>query len=478
MKQNKAHLEQSLNALEHHKHFYQEMLSELVAIPSVSFPGYPETEVLRCAELVQNKMQSVGLVNVQSLTKQGHPPYLFGETPPQAAKPTILLYAHYDVQPPMREELWDSPPYIATERNGRLYGRGAADDKAGVVLHLASIHALLQTIPHESELPVNIKVLFEGEEEVSSPGLEEFIQQHKELLQADALIVADAANYDTGYPALTTSLRGMVAIEVELKALQAPLHSGLWGGPLPDPAAALVRLLAGLYTDDEQGRQKIAVPELYSMIAPVPEAERASWNDLGMSEDLLRKQSGLLDSVPAAVPEEEILESLWRQPALTISAIQSGDRKTAGNVLMDSAWARIGLRLAPGMQAQKSLELLKTKIQELASKLTQQMEIHITPEGGSAEAWSTDTEHPIFQAALSSLSEAFVHPAACIGCGATIPFVESLCESLGGIPALLSGVEDPYSKAHSENESLHLGDWYKLMDAQIRLFFKMTEVSE
>lgn len=454
------HFEQSINKLK-----------ELIKIPSISFPGYPSSEVNKCAQKCFELLKDSGLENIQQIFFEDSAPFIYGDIIVDKNKPTILLYAHYDVQPEMRSEFWDSPAFEPIIRNGRLYGRGAADDKAGVILHSESINAFIKT---NSKLNVNLKIILEGEEEVASPGLENFIDKHKELLSADVVIVADMANYQVGIPAITTSLRGMIAVEVEVNALKTPLHSGLWGGPLPDPAMEITKIISQL-TDDNS---KINIPEYYKMITSPTKEELEAYKSLNMTTKLFKEQSGLLEGNDLIANEENLLIKLWREPSLIISAIQSGDKKTAGNVLMNSAWARIGLRLAPGMEKEQSLKLLLSKLNDITKKYKQdgkKLNTKITPEQGGANPWSCSTDHPYFKLSKEALTEAYGNPAVFIGCGATIPFVGSLCEKLGGIPALLIGVEDPDTKAHSENESVHLEDLKNAIQAQILFFQKLGQ---
>jgi cysteinylglycine-S-conjugate dipeptidase len=470
-----------------HSHFdrYVNELMHLVRIPSCSFDGYDPKHVYDCAQAVVSLLSTSGYQNIRTIPANhslgSEAPFIYAELGNNPQNPTILLYAHYDVQPPMRPEHWVTPAYEPVIRDGRLYGRGAADDKAGIILHAACAEALLAQYSHEA-LPVNVKVLLEGQEEVGSPGLEEFIAQNAELLAADAVIVADMANLDTGKPAITTSLRGMAALEVELSTLKSPLHSGLWGGPIPDPAMALCTMLSGLMvTGSGAGTNQIDIPELYQMVTPPTASEMQSYESIALSPQVFAEQAGLLagaqlhlqlptEATHNVAPNTALLLKLWRYPALTITAIQSGSRQNAGNVLMDSAWARVGLRLAPGMDYQKSIALLQQKLHSLAPS---NMQVRITPEQGGANPWSCSTEHPVFASMHQALSTAFGTQAVYMGCGATIPFVGSLCETLGGIPALLVGVEDPHSKAHSENESVHLEDLKKAMIAQVLFLLQL-----
>ncbi|MGL1934550.1 MAG: M20/M25/M40 family metallo-hydrolase [Fibrobacterales bacterium] len=442
----------------HETHFSETInaLASLVAIPSISFDGYPIQAVIDSAQAVTVLMTESGLSNVQVITLPGVHPYVYGEHIVDPTYPTVLLYAHHDVQPPMRTELWDSDPFIATEKEGRLFGRGTADDKAGILVHTASIKALLET---HTELKVNIKVLIEGEEEIGSPHLGSFIEGHRDTLAADYIVITDATNYDTGIPTLTTCLRGMVCLDIEVSALKSPLHSGLWGGPIPDPAMGLSKILASLTQSDGT----IAIPELYDGIIEPTKEEIDSYKSLMMNNQLFREQAGVLEGVELFGSDHEILLKLWKEPSLIINSMESGSRKTAGNVIMNGAWARVGVRLPAGIDSTKAEAALVSKIK---NECPWGLNIKIETEA-AVDGWATNTHDPVFAQAKQALTDGYQKEAVFAGCGASIPLADELSTALGGIPTLLMGIEDPYTNAHSENESLHLDDFKKAIKSQI-----------
>ncbi len=457
-------LARALSHYEANRDAHVESLKALARIPSVSFAGYDPENVKRSAEATVSWLRDAGMPTVELWDLPGTHPCVFAEWSGPENAPTVLLYAHHDVQPPMREELWKSPPFEPTERDGRLYGRGTADDKAGIAVHAASLAAWLKTA---GTLPVNIKVLIEGEEEIGSPHLAEYLQHYKSRLACDYMVLTDLSNYDVGKPSLTTSLRGLITIDVTVAALKSPLHSGMWGGPIPDPVAGICKMLATL--TDERGR--VAVPGLLEQVVPPTPEESADFRALGMTEEIFREQAGILEGVSLFGSASELLSMTWREPAFSINAVEAGLRKSAGNVLLDSAWARIGLRLAPGMDPDRCTAIV---LEHLQATCPWGLRLEAVPEQG-AKPWKTRPDHPVFEVAKKSLSAGYGSEAVCIGCGGTIPFVDMFTGVLGDVPALLVGIEDPYTNAHSENESLHLGDFDKAVRSQIRFFANLGE---
>jgi acetylornithine deacetylase/succinyl-diaminopimelate desuccinylase-like protein len=456
-------------ALAHHASHqaeYLEELKKLVRIPSVSFVGFDKAQVRKSAEATCDLMRRKGLENVQVLDMPNAHPYAYGEWKKAAGRPTLLLYAHHDVQPAGEVSRWIIPdPFEPTEKDGRLFARGAADDKAGILVHIAAIDSWLKA---HGSLPVNVKMIVEGEEEAGSASLPAFLKKHRDMLQADAIVLTDTSNFETGLPSITTALRGIVVVQVEVKALKQPVHSGMWGGPVPDPAMALCKILAGLV--DDKGR--INLPGIYDKVRPLNDEERKSIAALPTDDALFRKQAGMLPGVQllGGMPPWEMN---WRQPSLAVNAIQASSRKDARNIICESAWARVGLRTVPDMDVKEVREKL---IAALKKDPPWGVQVAVTFESDGGW-WYTKGDAPAFRAARKALKEGYGAEPVSIGCGGSIPFVDPFTKELGGAPALLIGVEDPYSNAHSENESLHLGDFAKAAKSAIRFYAEMVRTT-
>jgi acetylornithine deacetylase/succinyl-diaminopimelate desuccinylase-like protein len=444
-------------------HIHQ--LKDLVRIPSISFPGFDAAPVRKSAEAVATILAKSGLKDVRILeTGAGHPS-VFGQWADDPEKPTILLYAHHDVQPVGREVLWTTPPFEPSERDGRLYGRGVSDDKAGVMMHAAAIMSYLASV---GRLPVNVKVLIEGEEEVGSTNLDKLLQGNRELFSANVVLIADSENFDSGVPSLTASLRGIVTVTIEVRSLSSSVHSGTWGGPLPDPVLALAKMLSVLV--DDQGNP--AIPGISDKVRRLSPPERASIDILPFNEALYRKQSNILTGVQIIGGEGSVYEKMWYRPSIAVNAIEASSRRQAANIINDSAWARVGIRIVPDMDPQETLGLLKN---HLIRHAPWGVEVKIEQESPS-RWWRTDTNGPIFEAARTALEKGYGKKPAVVGAGGSIPFVQTITEALGGIPALLFGVGDPYTAAHSENESLLISDWESACRSLIYLFAALPDL--
>jgi acetylornithine deacetylase/succinyl-diaminopimelate desuccinylase-like protein len=453
-------------ALAHHRAHaaaYLEDLKALARIPSVSFEGFPREEVRRSADAVARLLALRGFEEVRLLEVDGAHPAVYGERIRDPGRPTLLLYAHHDVQPAGEAEDWSTPPFEPTEKDGRLYGRGTADDKAGILVHAAAVDAWVRAT---GDLPINVRILIEGEEEIGSVNLVKVLEEHRSHLDADAMVLTDTGNFDSGVPSVTIALRGIVTVAVEVRALRQPVHSGMWGGPVPDAAMALSKLLASLVKDDGF---TIDLPGVYDRVRPLSPEERRSMDRLPVTADDVRRQSGM---VPGAqlLGDAPPMEMNWWRPSLSVNAIQASSRRDARNILVDAAWARVGIRLVPDMDAADVRERLTKALKERAPW---GVEVHVHADSGG-NPWKTDVSHPAFQAAFRALRAGYGREALAIGCGGSIGFVEPFAKALGGVPALLIGVEDPYSNAHAQNESLNLADFASATRSAIHLYAELA----
>ncbi|MBJ22910.1 MAG: M20/M25/M40 family metallo-hydrolase [bacterium] len=446
-----------------------EELTRLVRIPSVSAKGFPASELRCSAEAVAALLSDSGFDDVEVLSQGGGHPYVMGAWLGAGSDaPTLLLYAHYDVQPPGRDAYWRSPAFEPTRvmdegEAGRLYGRGVVDDKAGIVVFAGALRAWLE---RGTPPPVNLKIVVEGEEEIGSIHLADFLRTHHERLQADVLVLSDTANLATGLPSITTSLRGILNVDVRVRALDHPVHSGMWGGPVPDATSALSRILGRLFHDDGS----VAIPDFEADVVAPSRAARARMEALPIDEAEFRSDVGLVQSAELIARGAEIYERLWYRPALSVIALEGMPIAEAGNQLIAEAAARIGVRLAPGQDP----DAMRARVVPfLATNPPWGAEVKIEVEAAAA-GWRMEPEGHAFEAAERALRKGYDRAPVHIGCGGGIPFVAPFTEVLGGIPALLLGLEDPICKAHGENESLDLADFRRAMRAVAVLYYEIA----
>ena len=457
-------LEDVASALVAHHDRDRTLLEELVRIPSVSADGHDPEQVRRSAAATARALEEAGLRDVQLLELDGAHPYVHGawlEAGDDA--PTVLLYAHHDVQPVGTPEGWSSEPFEPTERDGRLYGRGAADDKAGVMVHVAAVGAWLRA---RGALPCNVKVVVEGEEEIGSPHLAAFLDAHAGLLQADAIVLTDLVNWKVGWPGLTYALRGMGECFVMVRSLDQPVHSGMYGGPVPDALTGLVRLLATLH--DEQGR--IAVTGFADDVREPSADERARIEALETDADELRDEAGMRAGVAfVGDPDAGLLERIWMRPAITPTGIDVPDVAHASNTLLAQVRAKLSCRFAPGQDPDRALRALADHLRE-AAPWGVEVDVEL---GERNAAWVREPEGPAWDAAARAMTAAYGREPAPLGCGGSIPFAAPFSEAFGGAPCLLTGIEDPRTNAHGEDESLHLGDFLKACLAEAFLLHEL-----
>ncbi len=447
----------------HHEHLVRD-LGDLVAIRSISTDGEHAREIDQSAALTCEQMKQAGLQNVAVLRTGESNPYAYGEWLAAPGKPTVFLYAHHDVQPvnDVGEAKWEQEdPFKLQRKNGRLFGRGSADDKGAITAQLGPIAAYLKT---QGKLPVNIKMLVEGEEEVGSSNLMGFFKEHRDRLQSDVIVVCDTENIETGLPSITYSLRGIVSAVVEVQSARTPVHSGMAGGALADAAIALNVLLSRLYWDN--GR--LPVPGLYDRVRPFTDLERKALAALPYDEAKLRHDFGIMSSVRFATQTGvSVYEQTWRLPAVTVIAQEASSIKQVSNQVLPRARAIISCRIVPDQEPDEvfaNLEAVLTKDPPWG------VQVSVKPANKHVKWWMTSPTGPAFEAALTAMRKGYGKEPAMIGCGGTIGFVGPLADLFGGAPALLLGIEDPQSNAHAPNESLHEGDWKNLMRSLAGLF--------
>jgi acetylornithine deacetylase/succinyl-diaminopimelate desuccinylase-like protein len=443
-------------------------LADLVAIHSISNDGEHPKQIEQSAALTCEQMRAAGLQNVEILRSGDSNPYAYGEWLGAVGKPTVFLYAHHDVQPINFVEQWQSDPWTLTPRDGRLYGRGAADDKGAVAAQLGAIAAFLKT---EGKLPVNVKMLVEGEEEIGSRNLESFFRQHQERIRSDVIVVCDTENIEVGLPCVTYALRGIVQAQVEVQSANLPVHSGMAGGILADAALALDVILSRLYWENG----KLPIPHFYDKVRPVTPRERRALKSLPFDEEKWRHDFGVLPGVQFATQKRcHPYEQTWRKPAITIIAQEASSIKNASNQVLPKARAIVSCRIVPDQVPQEVFEQIKGV---LTADPPWGVRVSVE-QTGAVNWWMTDPQGPAFEAAIKALKAGFQQKAVPIGCGGSIGFVGPLADLFGGAPALLLGIEDPASNAHAPNESLHEGDFRKLMASLAHLFENLSNLPE
>ncbi len=405
-----------------------EDLAALVRIPSVSAAGFDAMQVRRSAEHTAELFAAAGLQQVRLLEIPGAHPAVYGELTAPPGAPTVLLYAHHDVQPAGPAHEWDTPPFEPTLRDGRIYGRGTSDDKAGIIVHLGALRAF------DGRPPIGIKILIEGEEEVGSTHLGEFLETYEDLLTTDVIVIADSGNWDTGVPTLTTSLRGLADCVVEVRTLRYAVHSGVFGGALPDALTTLTRLLATLHRPDGE----VAVAGLVSSDETM----------LDMTEEELRSQAESVAGLEL-LGSGSVTSRMWTKPAISVLAVDAPPIAEAINQLVPVARAKVSMRIAPGDDPARALQALRRHLEE---HVEWGAEVTVTP-GATGEAFSVDTTGAVYDAFRTALGAAWGTSTVDMGMGGSIPFVADLADRFPDATILLTGVADPVCRAHGPNES-------------------------
>jgi len=430
-------------------------LFDFLRIPSVSARSEHDADTRRAAEWLRASMTSAGLT-AEIVDTAGHP-IVLGEWRGAPGRPTILIYGHYDVQPAEPLELWDSPAFEPTVRDGRIYARGSVDDKGQLFLHVKALEAHLKV---RGTLPVNVIVLAEGEEEVGSENLEQFIRAHAERLACDAVVISDSAMFAPGQPSILSSLRGMAYFQIDVQGPATDLHSGSYGGAVVNPAMALARILATMH--DADGR--IAIPGFYDQVRPFPDAVRAGMRALPFDDEHFREEVG----APALGGESghTVLERLWTRPTCEVNGLLSGyTGEGAKTVLPAKAMAKVSCRLVPDQDPQEIERLMKAHVARVAPAGVTVTVNHL--HGG--RPWRADLEGPLFDAARRALAEAFGTEPVIVGEGGSIPVVGDF-EKILGVPVLLVGFGLPGENAHAPNEWISVENFETGMRAMAKLY--------
>ncbi|MBA8816285.1 acetylornithine deacetylase/succinyl-diaminopimelate desuccinylase-like protein [Microbacterium halimionae] len=417
-------------------------LGALVRIPSIAWPAFDQSQLRRSADSVAALAESTGIFDSVEVTSAAIPgtdehgqPAVLATRAARNGRPTVLLYAHHDVQPHGDDALWDSPPFEPTVRDGRLYGRGAADDKAGIMVHIAALRAVKEAIG--DDLDLGVALFIEGEEEYGSRSFGQFLSDNADALRSDVIVVADSGNWDVDTPALTVSLRGNARFTLRVRTLDHASHSGMFGGVVPDAMMATVKLLSTLWDDDGS----VAVKGLHERDAETPE----------YSEETLRDEAGLPAGVKP-IGTGSLLGRIWNKPSITITGIDATSVASASNTLAPEVTVVISARVAPGQQADDAYAAIEEHLRAHAP-FGAELEFSDVDCG---DAFLVDTSGWAVELARDALGRGYGKDAVDVGVGGSIPFISDLVREFPGAQILVTGVEDPHTRAHSPNESLHL----------------------
>jgi acetylornithine deacetylase/succinyl-diaminopimelate desuccinylase-like protein len=446
-----------------HRDRYVDELKQYLAIPSVSALPAHAADVRRCAEWTADEMRRVGLENVRLIETPGNP-IVYGDWLHADGAPTILFYGHYDVQPVDPLNLWESPPFEATERDGELYARGAADDKGQVFMHFKAIEAHLQ---EAGRLPVNLRLVIEGEEEVGSTHLDAFVRDHKADLAADVVVISDSAMFDRGVPSICYALRGLAYLQIDLRGTAGDLHSGIFGGAVANPAMVLAQILAQM--KDRAGRVKI--PGFYDDVRELTESERAEWKKLPFDEKKYKKEWG----APRLTGESgyTVLERLWGRPTFEVNGLLSGFTGEGPKTVIPAvSMAKVSMRLVPNQDPDKIAKLFESYIEKVAPST---VELTLTRLHGG-KPWMAEFDSPYIRAAGRAIEKGFGKTPVFTREGGSIPVVATFQEQLG-IPSVLFGVGLPDENAHAPNEKLDLGNFHGGVIASAHLYDEIARVA-
>lgn len=442
---------------------YVEELKTWLAIPSISALPQHKQDILRCAEWTADEMRRVGLEGVRLIDTPGNP-VVYGEWLKAPGAPTILFYGHYDVQPVDPIDQWISPPFEATVREGEIYARGAADDKGQIFMHFKAIEAYMK---QSGRLPVNMKVILEGEEEVGSAHLDGFVRDNKALLSASVVVISDSPMFERGVPSICYGLRGLVYFQVDLRGTKTDLHSGSFGGAVANPAFVLAQVLAQM--KDRSGRVKIA--GFYDDVVPLSEEERAEWKRLPFNEAKYRKELG----APKLFGEKgySTLERVWARPTFEVNGLLAGfTGEGAKTVIPAVAMAKLSMRLVPNQEPDKIARLFEAYVRKVTPKT---VELTVTRMHGG-KPWMAAFDNPYVQAAGRAIEKGFGQRPVFNREGGSIPVVSTFQEVLG-LPSVLFGIGLPDENAHAPNEKLDLGNFHGGVVATAYLYDEFSKLN-
>jgi len=438
-------------------------LGDLVRIPGIAWPSFDQTQLERSAERVAALATETGVFDEVRVLRAAIPgteelgqPAVLATRAARGGKPTILLYAHHDVQPPGADELWETPPFEPTVRDGRLYGRGAADDKAGVMAHIASLRAVSEVLGDDLELGVSMFI--EGEEEYGSASFAQFLSDNVDALRADAIVVADSGNWDATTPGLTVSLRGNARFTLRVRTLDHASHSGMFGGAVPDAMMATIQLLSTLWDSDGA----VAVEGMTQSDTPTPDYTEAT----------LRDEAGLLPGT-SPIGRDSILSRIWNKPAITVIGIDATSVASASNTLLPEVTVVISARIAPGQSGEGAYKALEAHLRANAPFGAELTFFDLDLGNG----FLVDTSGWAVGLARQAMADGYGVDPVDLGAGGSIPFIADLVREFPAAQILVTGVEDPHTRAHSPNESLHLDTFRHAIATEALLLTRMNEIT-
>ena len=445
-----------------HRDRYIEELKQYLAIPSISALPQHQPDVRRAAEWTADALRTAGMQNVRLIDTPGNP-VVYGEWLGAPGKPTVLFYGHYDVQPVDPIDLWTSPPFEATIRDGEIYARGAADDKGQVFMHIKAVEAFMK---QAGSLPINIKFFIEGEEEVGSVHLDQFVRDHKQELAADVVVISDSPMFDRGVPSICYGLRGLAYFQIDLRGTRSDLHSGSFGGAVANPAFVLAQILAQM--KDRSGHIKI--PGFYDDVRELSEAERAEWKKLPFNETKYRKELG----APKLFGESgySTLERVWARPTFEVNGLLSGfTGEGAKTVLPAVSMAKVSMRLVPDQHPDKIAQLFDDYLHKVAPKT---VDVKLTRMHGG-KPWMAEFDNKYVRAAGRAIEQGFGKQPVFNREGGSIPVVSTVQEELG-VPSVLFGVGLPDENAHAPDEKLDLGNFHNGIIASAYLYQEIASL--